>query len=336
MPSRPSIESSASVDGPASTAATDRRLTRRDGWCLLLYITFAIATGFADLRMRAHTDHVVKSYIPGVVAGTEDAPGKYRVFAPLMIDGLARLTGASLESAWYVTRLAWIVAAYCVFHVYLRTWFPSQTALTGVSMVAASLPLTFTNSWPHPDSMPELALFTLGAMAIARGADLLFAVALAMAALNRETSVFLVLLYVVSEPLSRRRLVGGMVFGAEWFAIYAGLRLLRGLQHYDYWQAARNLAELGLLPSNYDPYYRAYAYFVVILFGPMLYVAVKRSEAPQFVRRALLVVPCFIAIAFIFSSIIETRIFTPLYALVLPATLFVFVSRPPANELTDR
>jgi hypothetical protein len=309
-------------------------MSRSDGWCLLLYVTLAVATGFADLRMRTHTDHVVKVYIPGVVAGTETAPGKYRVFAPMLIDGLARATGASLETMWYVTRLLFIFVAYAIFHAYLRTWFSPSAALAGVSAVAASLPLTFTNSWPHPDSIPELALFTLGALAIARRRDLLFAVTLACAALNRETSVFLVLLYLVAEPLSPRRLLRTALFAGEWFAIYAGLRVLRGLQHYDYWQATRNWAELGLLPSGYDPYYRAYAYFVVILFGPMIYLALKAKGAPTFARRALLVVPCFIAVAFIFSSIIETRIFTPLYPLVVPATMFFFFSHPqPAEKL---
>ena len=309
-------------------------MTRPDGWCLLLYVTLTIATGFADVRMRAHTDNVYNAYIPAVVAGTENAPGRYRVFAPFLIDGLARATGASMETTWYVTRLVWIFVAYGVFHVYLRTWFASSAAAAGVSIVAATLPLTFTNSWPHPDSIPELALFTLGALAIARRLDLLFAAVLACAALNRETSVFLVVLYIVSEPLTRPRLLRATLFGAEWLAIYAGLRIMRGVQHYDYWQAARNWAELGLLPSNYDPYYRAYAYFVVILFGPMIYMAVKAKGAPVFARRALLVVPCFIAVAFIFSSIIESRIFTPLYPLVVPATMFFFFSHPqPAEKL---
>jgi hypothetical protein len=305
---------------------------RLDGWCLLLYVTLAVATGFADLRMRTHTDLVVKSYIPAVVAGTEDAPGKYRVFAPFLIDGLSRATGASLETTWYVTRLIWIFLAYCVFHVYLRTWFSPAAAVAGVSIVAATLPLTFTNSWPHPDSLPELALFTLGALAITRRSDLLFGVVLALSALNRETSVFLVLLYLVSEPLNRARLLRATLFGAEWFAIYAGLRAIRGLQHYDYWQAARNWSELGLLASNYDPYYRVYAYFVLVLFGPMIYMALRSRNAPPFMRRALLVVPCFIAVAFVFSSIIETRIFTPLYPLVLPAALFFLFSQPHPGE----
>ena len=156
---------------------------------------------------------------------------------------------------------------------------------------------------------------------MARRADGIFAVTLAAAALNRETSAFLVLLYAV-QPSRPGRTLRTAVFGLEWFAIYAGLRLLRGLQHYDYWQARRNLSDLALLPGNYDPYYRAYAYAVVVLFGPMLYLALKAADPPPFIRRALIVVPVFAAIAFTFSSIIESRIFTPLYPLILPGLIF--------------
>lgn len=300
-------------------------MTRTDVYCILLYLSLAIATGFADLRMRPHTGKVVTEYIPGVVANTEYAPGTYRVLAPLVVDKAASLTGASLQNTWYVTRLLFIFAAFCCLHVYLRTWFTPATTLAGVALTAGTLPLTFTNSWPHPDSIPELALFALGAMAIARQKDLLFALVLPLAALNRETSAFLVLLYAVARPITRGHVLRTAAFGLEWFAIYAGLRAMRGIRHYDYWQAARNWSDLGLLPDNYDPYYRAYAYFVVFLFGPMLYLALRalrERDAPLFVRRALLVVPCFVAVGFMFSNIIESRIFTPLYVMVLPAALF--------------
>jgi hypothetical protein len=300
-------------------------MTRRDWHCVLLYVTLAAAMGFADLRMRAHPLHGVTDFMPGVIANTESAPGKYRVLAPYIDLGLARITGASPANVWYATRLAWIFLAFCAMHAYLRTWFSPESAAAGVAITAATLPLTFTNSWPHPDHMPELALFTLGAMAVARRSDLLFAAALAAAAFNRETSVFLVLLYAAGAPLSRQRVLRTALFGIEWFAIYGGLRAVRGLSHYAYWQAGRNLADLGVpLPADsYDPYYRLYAYFGLILFGPMLYLAMAGARsAPFYVRRALLVVPCVIVVGFLFSNIIETRIFTPLYPLAMPAAMF--------------
>lgn len=294
---------------------------RRESAFFFLYITLAIAIGFADLHMRAHTDNVVKSYIPGVVNGTESAPGVYRVLAPFTLDAIARATGASLLTVWYVSRLVLFYAALCVMHVYLRTWFLPGEAFAGVAFTAATLTLTFTNSWPHPDHVPELALFTLGALAIARRRDGLFAFVLALAALNRETAVFLVVLYFVSEPITIARWARTALFGGEWFVIYAGLRWFRGLRHYEYLQFSRNVADLGLLPPAFDPYYRAYAYFGLVLFGPLLYLALQSRASSRFPVRALIVVPVFVGVCFTFSSIIESRIFTPLYPLVLPAAL---------------
>jgi len=308
-------------------------MDRTDFSCLLLYLTLAVAIGFADTRMRAYPMHQVDTFIPAVVAGTESAPAKYRVLAPFLDDSLARMTNASPKTVWYFSRLVWIFLAFALTHLYLRTWFPPGAAAGGVTLVAATLPLTFTNSWSHPDHIPELALFMLGAMAIARNSDRLFAVALAAAALNRETSVFLVLLYVAAEPLSRRRLGRAALFAFEWFVIYAGLRFARGIEHYDYWQAARNLSDLGIpLPADlYDPYYRLYAYFGIVLFGPMLYLALGPGRRPGFPGRALLVVPVVTIVAFCFSNIIEARIFTPVYALVLPGVMFgLFAGGPGA------
>jgi hypothetical protein len=328
--------SHAGAGGDGTTRVRAIRPTE-DAWCVLLYISIAIATGFADLRMRPHTLTVTK-YITGVVDGSEYAPGKYRVLAPFIIDGLADASGVSLEATWYGTRLLFIFLAYLALHAYLRTWFPPRIALAGVALTAATLPLTITNSWPHPDSMPELALFSLGAMAIARRNDGLFAIVLALAALNRETSAFLVALYFVAFPVTRDRLTRTLFLGFEWLTIYAGLRILRGVQHYDYWQAGRNLADLALLPANYDPYYRGYAYFAIVLFGPLLALALReRAKLPSFARRALLVVPCFVAVAFTFSSIIESRIFLPLYPLVLPAFMFaVFGDHGHASASAER
>src|SRR5262245_10795457 len=72
-------------------------MTQGDRWFLLLYLSPALPTAFADLRMRAYPAKVVQSYIPGIVNGTEEAPGIYRVLAPFLVYHLSRLTGASLQ-----------------------------------------------------------------------------------------------------------------------------------------------------------------------------------------------------------------------------------------------
>jgi hypothetical protein len=298
---------------------------RLDLMAAALYLTVAVATGFVDLRTRPFPDHVYKAYIPGVVNATYGAPGIYRVLAPYTVWELMRLTRANIASVWLATRLAAIFVSLLVFHWYMRTWFGVPGALGATLFVAASLPLTFTNSWAHPDQIPELMLFTLGCGAIARGRDVLFAVTLVLATLNRETAVFLVPLYLIAGQWSRERVLKTALFGVLWVAVFGGLRAILGFEGYEYWQFGKNIEALKLLPPPRDPYYRAYGWFFVALFGPVLWIALRDVAAkPLFVRRALWIVPAFLAVAFTISSIIETRIFTPLYPLVVPAAAFSF------------
>lgn len=290
----------------------------------VLIVIMSVATGFVDLRTRAYPQRAYTEFIPRVVDGSADAPERYRVLVPFGVHGFGRATGLSPEAAWHITRLACFLAAYLLTFVYLRTWFVEAKALLGTAIVAATLPLTFTNSWAHPDHAAELALFTAGCHAVARGRVGWLAGILAAATLNRETAAFLVPLYLVAGPFDRRRALVTAGFALEWAAIYLGLRAWRGFVHYDYLQIGRNLDFLGLLPDNYDPYYRAYAYFGLLLFGGLLFAAFRawRPGAPAFATRALLIVPLVAVVAFTISSIIESRIFTVLYPLVLPAVIF--------------
>jgi hypothetical protein len=156
---------------------------------------------------------------------------------------------------------------------------------------------------------------------------------LLLASLNRETAVFLVLLYFVVRPLTREHVLKTAGLGALWAAVFVGLRAWRGFEHYEYWQLGRNIEFLRLLPPPRDPYYRAYAWFGVVAFAPLLWIAARaRREQPVFVRRALWVVPVIASVAFTISSIIESRIFTPLFPLVVPAVVCAFTEPAEAAD----
>lgn len=289
----------------------------------ILLITVVIASSFVDYRIRQYPNYAYTDYIPGVVNGTYGAPAIYRVLAPYTHTGLVSLTGWSDSTVWHLSRLFWFSAAYLAVLFYLRSWFPPGAAFAGMLGVAATLPLTYTNSWAHPDAIPELALFMLGCALIVRDRDAWLAPVLVLATLNRETAAFLVVAYAFVRPLTWSRLARVVAFGAIWLTIFAGLRLLRGFEHYEYFQLFRNFEFLKLLPPVYDIYKRGYAWFVVILTGPAFLVMLTRwSRIPPEARRLLAVAIPFAIVACTFSSIIETRIFIPLYALALPALMF--------------
>ncbi|MGB2714632.1 MAG: hypothetical protein WBC51_10665 [Vicinamibacterales bacterium] len=290
---------------------------------VVLLALMTLASGFVDLRIRQYPERPYTEFIPRVVDGTADAPERYRVLIPFTTQAIVSSTGVAISTVWHVTRLAWFFTAYLIFYNYLRRWFGATHSMLGTALVAATVPLTYTNSWAHPDHIPELALFTAGCAAIAANRVPALAAILAVATLNRETAVFLVPLYLLAGQDVRRRLGVALMLAVEWAAIYVGLRVWRGFAHYEYGQFGRNLQFLKLLPAPYDPYARAYAYFALVLFGSFLYLAVSHSPGrPIFMTRALWVVPMFGAVAFTISSIVEARVFTPLYALVLPSVIF--------------
>ncbi len=289
-----------------------------------IYLMVATAIGFVDYRARAHPERGFDEYPRAVVANTEDPPGKYRVLAPFTFEALVQVTTLDRVVVWVGFRWLCAFAALIATHLLLTTWFSTTQAMTGSLISGAMLLLTFTNSWPHPDHLVEWALSAAAVAAIARGRDGAFGGLLWIGALNRETSAFLWLLYAVSRPWSRAHALRAIGFGAGWAAIYAGLRAWRGVSWYDPWQASRNLEFLRLLPDNYDPYFRAYAWFGVVLIGPVAWIGWRSwGRQPRFTRSALVVViPGFVATAFFFSSIIETRIFTPLIPMLAAIVMF--------------
>ena len=301
--------------------------SRQTGAALILYVSVAVALGFVDHRVRRFADHAVTTYIPEVVRGTAEPPGRYRVLAPFLIDGVQRVVGGSPLVTFLLIRLVVIYAALVTTHVYLRRWYDSFAAVGGTLLLAALLPLTFTNSWAHPDSLFELLLFTGGCIAIVDRRDGWFIVWLVAAALNRETSAFLLILWAWNRLASGAwrvawLRVGGV--GALWVGITGGIRWVRGFEHYQYWMLPTNLANLIPLPANFDPYVRVSGYMWLLLsltvFG-FAALGVRRFGFSSYFGRTLGVASLLLMTGLMISSTIESRIFTPLLPLLLPATL---------------
>jgi hypothetical protein len=289
-------------------------------WWLLA--TIVVASSFVEFRIRQYPDYAYTTYIPGVVGNSYGAPADYRVLIPFLNTWIASAFGWSTGSTWHLTRLAWFGLSFALFYRYLRIWVSPTGALGGVAGLAATLPLTYTNSWSHPDAIPELALYTLACLAVVEGRDRLFLAALVGAALNRETAGFLLASYWMATPNRDRRFQRSVFFAAVYATIFAGLRFTRGFEHYSYWQLARNWSFLGLLPPNYDPYKRAYAWFGLALLGPAVAVIASRWRTlPWQVRGLALSALPVVVTAVTISSIIETRIFTPLFPLIMPALM---------------
>ncbi len=318
------------------------RWTRSDHLAASLYVCVAVALGFTDFYIRRNPQYVVTDYIPRVVAGTYEAPFIYRPLIPFLIYWLTVATGLKPMLVFVLTRLAFIFAALLVFHMYLRVWYSSAASLGGTLAVASLLPLTFTNSWPHPDSFPELLLFTLGCLLIARKRDGALFPVLAVAALNRETALFLVLLwanYRLREERSAPALARAAALTLVWAAVYLGLRWARGYQPYQVVMLKENLVFLNSLAPNVDPRLRVFGYFWLALFGIPGWLAirgVRRPATPLFLKRTLGVALLFLLTSFAVATIVESRVFLPMFPLLAPSAMRAFVDVAEPDEHRER
>jgi hypothetical protein len=311
-------------------------VTSRAGLSLVvllpLYFAVATAIGFADYHVRPSqfADLAFTEKIPEILAGHAEPPARYRVLAPWLADRLARATPFAPVTDWLLFRWLCLFLSLLAGHLYFTTWFSHGRAAAGNLLVMALLPLTLTNSWPNPDQFTELGLFTLACACIARRWWLAFAGVLVLNALNRETSAFLVLLVALTLPLTRTHLIRTAVAALIWLAITVDLRWRLGFVPYDPWQLRQNLGWLVPLPAGFPGYKRVYGWFFVVLLVPCLQLAWHSwRDLPRFMRAAAgIVAPLYLITGVLFSSTIESRIFTAMLPLLAPAVLVTLFGRP--------
>ena len=306
-----------------------------DRRAVLVYLCVTVSLAFVDHRVRreAYRDHVVTVYVPSVIAGNSGAPAKYRVLMPFVLDALTRRSGADPYLLFLGSELIFIFASLLMAHAYLRWWYPPAASTGGTLALAAFLPLTFTNSWAHPDTFPDLFLFTAGCLAVAARKDVLLAVILAIGVLNRETMGFVALLWLLvhrqewRQRATQFRAAGLLAICA---IAYAGPRWIRGFEHYEMWMLPRNLGYLDVLPPGFDPFTRVAGFFGILLLAVPVWLswrAFRNPDSPAFFRSALLVALAFVVVAVLFAAIIETRVFTSVLPLLLPGAVAEF-ARP--------
>ena len=259
-----------------------RPLIRRDAPAWFLYVVVAVALGFVDYRVRRYPEHVLTDYIPSVISGSASAPGLYRVLAPYAIKGFLEATALPAMIGYLITRLVVLYAALVTLHVYsafvVRTCCRNRRHAGGRRAAPPHL-------YEQLDASRQLLRArTLHAGMRGRCSSMGYRLhpILAVAALNRETSVFLVLLwgsYRLRESLAPATIARWGSYSLTWAVIYVGLRWMRGLHHYQYWMLQDNLKVLVPLPVRFDPYTRVVGeLWLVLLIVPAAFAILGHAD----------------------------------------------------------
>ena len=301
--------------------------SRLDRVALAFYGPVALALAFADFAVRGNPAFVVQRYIPAVLAGVYEAPFIYRPLAPWLIQTVTSLGGLTPLGGLAFMRFSGLFFSLVTFHLFLRTWHSAGLALGATLAMAALLPLTFTNSWPVPGTYLELTLFNLGCLAIAKRWDGLFSVILTLAALNRETSAFLWLLWAATRfrelPL-RAWFLRAAALGTAWMAVFAGLRWAWGFRPYKFFVLWQNLDYLRVFDSTIEPRLRVFGWFWLAIVAVPAVLAVRGARLPganPMARFAVILAFAFVALCLATASIVEPRVLVPIFPLFAPAAI---------------
>jgi hypothetical protein len=329
---------------------------------LPLYLAIATAAGFVDFRVRPGItfEHAYRMYVPAVLNGTEAPPAKYRILAPYVYAAIVRVAGVDVTAmpagdesvcgtvdgrsqphcvslrrardGWFAFRWLCLVAALLSGHLLFRTWFATGPVVAGNAISMVLLWLTFSGGYGHPDHLLELVLFTLACACVARQWDAPFVAVLALGALNRETSAFLIPLFLFARAFDRRHLAWSVGAGAAWLGVMLVLRWQLGWVPYNPLNLAQNVENMTTWADR-DLYYRLFGWFFLIMVVPVLFVIGRTwAQQPRYARVAAgIVTPAILVTGFVFSSVWESRIFTPVIPLLVPGLLFaLFPERPDA------
>ena len=268
-----------------------------------------------------------------LVTGAADAPQRYRILVPYLIEGFRRLMPASLDPV-VVVALGYLLYflmsttfTLMVLYGYLRIWFAPLLSLVGVLIASLSMIFAFGDGYFQPWSKLEIGLVTLGLLCVYHRRHLGLLAVVMVATLNRETGVFIALAYplLAGWPPAGQNLRSLVAWSGVYIAVAAGILL--GLR----WLIgpAPSLAVAEIVDANFSLAGLAMAALNTALFLGAFWVAAVAGYrlAPEFVRRSWRIVPVYLLAIAIWGVWREVRLLTPLYPILIPSGLAYLRSR---------
>ena len=281
---------------------------------LLLYLGLGFSS--ASVWTRLADVGSLGDWHASMISSTAPAPNQYRPLVPWLAEMLrVVLPGHNLVVAYSVLRAIVTGSTLYVFDRYLQSWFAPAVAAGGALALAAILPFTYQHVVQESDPI-NLLVFTLGFWAMVKGRDLLLIPIVLLGTLNRETTAMLPAVYFLGNLGVRpfREVVRRTgLLGLSWLFVYGGLRLFYGHRSY--------YSDVIMWKANVISWYPSRA--VLLLFG-MIWVLslLGAKKGPLLLRRALLLLPFYIALHYIIALVNEVRLFLPWAPVVIPLAWF--------------
>ncbi|MGB5847725.1 MAG: hypothetical protein WBH40_04495 [Ignavibacteriaceae bacterium] len=306
---------------------------------IMLFFAFAVLLALADrapLHLEKHCPCVhlradVTIYINGVTQLTSPGPHVYRIFLPYLVTGLHSIFSfLSLVDIDLFLKIFFLIICQLTFYYYLRNFFSILVSLTGVFILDILLSFTFSSiigpSIGENADLLNFAIFVMALNALYKNSFGLVLVLLFIGTFNRETTWFLIPIIFLHDFFLKKNMYGSLLASLAVAIPYFGLRIIIRPSvpgWFTFEGIIRNIPFLS--PETTANALRANVHTAVLL-GPLIILSLLDfKKHPHFLRIASYITPLFVVLHYIFGTIIETRLWLPLFILLIPLALSTLI-----------
>ena len=314
------------------------RLTCRNGivsprhfqWLLILSLAMSVGYTYC-CQVIVPRRIFAQEYESKILARTAESPYAYRLLAPTTIRvATVLLQPLCGEGVAFVLAEAAYCSASILFSVYLlyilfRRWFSEVMALLGVALAALSMTAAARDHGFQPWSWAEPGLY---ALAILFGMDRkpkAGAILTAVATLNRETGLFVPILYILAEPGVLRSLRKALTLAVQlgvWGVFFGGLRIVVG------WRPHPTDIRFHL-SYNITLHGIAHAAAAVLGFLGLAWLVglLNTQNTPVVLKRLRWALLLYFPTIALFSLWFEVRLWMPMLPILVPGALVLLSPR---------
>jgi hypothetical protein len=250
--------------------------------------------------------------------GRLDSPGlevELHRLLPAMGSGFNEITLVLLVVAWLSMAASIVITRETLMRLTGDAPFSSWAAFFVPYMAYFTYILNFGPHFLLPYDLPSLFFFCAGLYLLVMRRPLQLIPLISIATLNRETSLFLIVFYVVfelSRPGERNRRGAVFVYAAGMLAAWAAMRLVvLHLYGHNPVAGASSLADLKLRqnlgflvkPQHWPAFASIFGFSLPVV------LVCRRWLQPNYLRRGLMVVALWFVLMLFVGVLIEIRIF---------------------------
>lgn len=308
----------------------------------ILIITLAlISTWYVLNRVILPNVSVRIQFSDNILSGQMEPPYQYRVLLPYITNLLQILISPLIHSAGKQHVLAYstilfliFLGIYYLFYKFLRNFFTRKTAIIGILLLQAVIPLSVTGYFIEGDFI-ALFFYLLGFNIIIQRKDVLLPVVIGIATFNREQIVFLIVFYVIylisqQKIFDRKKILIVAVCFSVFLSVFFGTRLFYGFKPTQYTiglHIAYN-TDVGKLILSIIPLWFAEVVGLTILCT----FAFRRSNL--FFKLSFLSLGSYTALFFVKGNMWELAKFLPAFIILIPMSLQILCGEF-VNETLD-